>query len=400
MANLLLAVIFLSFISLGLSDAALGATWPAMYGNLGVPISTAGIISLAVTVCTFAAALLSVHVRKRFGTGVVILASTILIGLALLGFSLAPSLYWILAFTLPLGLGGGSLVAGMNSFIVLHYKAQHVNWLQGFWGLGAMLSPIIIAQVLAQTGNWRVSYRILSLVQISTAAILLLILPLWKKVENKNRNIQLAPALDNAIRDVAEDAFVIEKGKATRKSRILILVLLIFFLYAGTEMSIGLWGSSFLVKIHGLSVESASRWVALYFAGIMVGRFLTGFLSLRFPIRRLIRVGITTSLAGSLLMLASGLASWLALPAFILLGLGFAPVIPCMIHLTPEHFDKDRSQVLIGYQMGAGFVGSTVIPPMIGLLAYRWTLGFLPLLILAVIALLMMITELIARRQA
>lgn len=420
MTTFLLLIIFLSFISLGLPDASLGAAWPVMYGDLGVSIAAAGVISFTVTAGTILSSLASGHLLKKYGTGRVNFASTLLTALALMGFAWSPSFVWILLFAIPLGLGAGSVDAGLNSYVALHYKAHHMNWLHSFWGLGATLGPVIMAQVLAQTGNWRTGYWAVGGAQLLMALILALTLPLWSRVERhrQQQSSQAQPA--DAVQDRAADQILADRvgdlaegvaefvahnqpdeptipATASRPSVLrtpgLMLALLTFFLYCGAEISMGLWGSSFLVKNLGLSVETAGRWVSLYFAGIMTGRLLTGFLTLKWPTRLLIRNGILASLVGGLLMLASHFYAGLALPGFILIGLGFAPVFPGMIHETPQRFGGSWSQIVIGYQMAAAYVGSTLFPPTIGWLADRFTLGFLPALILGSIGSLLLITE-------
>ena len=421
MATFLLLIIFLSFISLGLPDASLGAAWPVMYGDLSVSIAAAGVISFTVTAGTILSSLASGHLLKKFGTGRVNFASTLLTALALIGFAWSPSLAWILLFAIPLGLGAGSVDAGLNSYVALRYKAHHMNWLHSFWGLGATLGPVIMAQVLARTGNWRTGYWAVGGAQMLMALILALTLPLWSRVERyrQQQTGQAQPAdagqdlaaadqnLVDRVGDLAEGVaeFVAHPPPAEPiipetashpsvfRTPGLLLALLTFFLYCGAEISMGLWGSSFLVQNLGLGVETAGRWVSLYFAGIMAGRFLTGFLTLKWPTRLLIRSGILASLVGGLLMLASRFYAGLALPGFILIGLGFAPVFPGMIHETPQRFGGSWSQIVIGYQMAAAYVGSTLFPPAIGWLADRFTLGFLPALILVSIGSLLLITE-------
>ncbi len=405
MSNLLLIIIFLSFISLGLPDSSLGASWPVMYGDLGVSIAAAGVISFTVTLATIVSSLMSGHLLKRFGTGRINLISTSMTALALIGFAWSPSIAWILAFAIPLGLGAGSVDAGLNSFVALHYKAHHMNWLHSFWGVGATLGPIIIAQVLSMTHSWRMGYWTVGGIQASMAVVLLISLPLWKIFE-RGRDSQLDRSISmENVADPAEGvAFAVEQTEGHLAARSpekvhlfktpgLFLALLTFILYCGAEAGMGLWGSSFLVNARGLSVETAGRWVSFYFGGIMAGRFLSGFLVMKWATRKLMQMGILISLAGALVLMASAWINLLVLPGFIMIGLGFAPVFPGMIHETPKRFGQKNSQVIIGYQMAASYVGITLFPPAIGLLAANVPLDFLPPLILVIIVLLLLTTQ-------
>ena len=419
----LLVIIYLSFISLGLPDASLGVAWPVMYRDLGVSIGAAGVISFTVTVGTIISSLMSGHVLRRFGTGRVNFASTLLTGLAMVGFALSPSLTWILAFAIPLGLGAGSVDAGLNSYVALHYKAHHMNWLHSFWGVGATLGPVIMAQILAATGVWQNGYWTVAVIQLTMAAVLFLTLPLWSRVESLRNDQNSTQSQVQAASDKVETASFDNiaspaEGMAATESYLeatadqpqiaerpplhlvktpgLALALLTFFLYCGAEISMGLWGSSFLVSVRGLTVQTAGILVSLYFGGIMAGRFLTGFLAFKWPTRNLIRLGLAISLAGSILTLVAQ-SPLLIVPGFIMVGLGFAPVFPGMIHETPIRFGARDSQVIIGYQMASAYAGSTLFPPVIGWLGANISLNILPPLILAVVLALFASTEYINR---
>lgn len=399
MAQLLLIIIFLSFISLGLPDAALGTAWPAMYPELGVSIGSAGMISIVVTAGTIVSSLLSGTVLGRFGTGRVNFASTLLTGLSLLGFALAPSLLWLLIFAIPLGLGAGSVDAGLNSYVAMHYKAHHMNWLHSFWGMGATLSPVILARIISRTGNWRTGYQTIATLQLVLAGVLLLSLPQWDKVEKKLPSHPIQPeTMETATSGeglALAERELIGPETATAGSKLhvfktpgLLLALLAFFFYCGAEVSMGLWGGSLMVQVHGMAVEQAGNYVASYFGGIMGGRFLTGFLTFRYKTHTLIRVGIFISLLGACLIFLAG-ASVAGQLGFILVGLGFAPVFPGMIHETPARFGNYHSQRIIGFQMASAYVGILLFPPVTGWIATRISLTLLmPIVILLILALL------------
>ncbi len=416
MARLLLTIIFLSFISLGLPDAALGTAWPAMYPELGVSIGAAGMIALVVTAGTIVSSLMSGTVLGRFGTGKVNFISTLLTGLALLGYALTPSYVWILAFAIPLGLGAGSVDAGLNSYVAMHYKAHHMNWLHSFWGMGATLSPVILAQIISRTGNWRTGYQTIATIQLILAGVLFLSLPLWEKVGKKlpshpaQAEIPETTTTGEALALAEQDKILSDSSQDRNgpprlhllKTPGLLLALLSFFFYCGAEISMGLWGGSFMVNVHGLAVEQAGNFVASYFGGIMGGRFLTGFLTFRFKTDALIRFGIFASLLGAILIFFAGATAGGQI-GFILVGLGFAPVFPGMIHETPARFGQHHSQSIIGFQMASAYAGTMLFPPIIGSLATTQVslTVLMPIVILLILALWLStetINRLFARR--
>lgn len=399
MAQLLLTIIFLSFISLGLPDAALGTAWPAMFPELGVSIGSAGLISIVVTAGTIVSSLISGAVLGRFGTGRVNFTSTLLTGLSLLGYALAPSFLWLLIFAIPLGLGAGSVDAGLNSYVAMHYKAHHMNWLHSFWGMGATLSPVILAQIISKTGNWRTGYQTIATIQLILAGVLFLSLPLWERVGKKlpshpiQSEIVETATSGEGLALTEQERIHPETASTARKLHVfktpgLLLALLAFFFYCGAEISMGLWGGSLMVQVHGLPVDQAGNYVASYFGGIMGGRFLTGFLTFRYKTHTLIRVGIFMSLLGALLIFLAG-ATAAGQIGFILVGLGFAPVFPGMIHETPARFGDHHSQRIIGFQMASAYAGILLFPPVIGWVATRISLTLLmPVVILLILALL------------
>ena len=273
MATFFLIVIYVAFIGLGLPDSALGASWPVMHQSLGIPIENAGILSVLTTGGTILSSFLSGRVTRRFGTGKVTLISVLMTALALLGFSLAPDFYWLAFLTLPLGLGAGSVDAALNGYVSLNYEAKHMSWLHSFWGVGATTGPMILSFFLLTSSGWRAGYRVISFIQIGIVLLLFLTLPLWKRFEGKSVS-------DQSEEDSHERR---EEGSLYRIPGVRYAILS-FFAYCGVEMTMGLWGSSYLVNFIGYSAETAARYTSLYFGGITLGRFLTGFITMKLPL--------------------------------------------------------------------------------------------------------------------
>jgi MFS family permease len=185
---LLLVVIYVAFVSLGLPDGVLGVAWPAMRADFGQPLAAVGLISIVMTVCGAFSAMFSGRVITRWGTGMVVMLSGVMTGLALLGFSWAPSFWWVLALATLLGLGAGAVDTGLNHFVAKHYSSRHMNWLHGFWGLGATMGPFIMGSALASNAGWTSGYRTIGLIQLSLALLLFLALPLWKRETSTETN--------------------------------------------------------------------------------------------------------------------------------------------------------------------------------------------------------------------
>lgn len=383
MAVLFLIIIYLAFISLGLPDSLLGAAWPAMQPEYGAPIETAGLLFMAIAGGTILSSLASGTVIKRFGTGKVAFVSCLMTALALLGFSFSPSFVWLFLFAIPLGLGAGSIDAGLNHYVAENYNAHHMSWLHCFWGVGATLGPIILAFSLSGERSWRNGYLIIAGIQFALVFILFFSLPLWKKNE-KNKEVQEGIADTVQHRTLAKAKPLQIKGVKS--------ALLTFLFYCGAEATMGLWGGSFLVEVKGLEADTAARWVSFYFGGITAGRFITGFITLRASNRILIRSGQLLALAGAVLLVLP-LPVALSLAGFVLIGLGLAPIFPCMLHETPVRFGKEHSRSIMGYQMAVAYTGSTFIPPFLGFLAIYSTLAVFPVFIIVLMAAMLLGAE-------
>lgn len=390
MATLFLFIIYMSFISLGLPDSLLGAAWPVMQADYGAPFSVAGVLSIIIASGTIVSSLASGAVLKRLGTGKVTLISCFMTAAALLGFYFAPSIIWLMVLALPLGLGAGSVDAALNNYVALHYKAHHMSWLHCFWGVGATLGPIIMSGFIREHDLWRNGYLTVAIIQFALVLILIITLPLWKRMEKiQNHAAEHREGSQENLSNVGSTAHPM-KTKGVK------LTLMTFLFYCGAEATVGLWGSSFLVNVKDLSAAVAAGWVSMYYGGITVGRFITGFVTLKVSNRVLIRSGLLISLAGALLLILP-LPTVCSLVGFMLLGLGFAPIYPCMLHETPERFGKEQTQKLMGFQMAVAYTGATVLPPMLGWIAAQTTVAILPFFVAIYIALMLIGSERVNR---
>lgn len=384
MTTLLLLIIYLAFISLGLPDALLGTAWPVMQLELDLPMEVAGVLSMTITSGTIISSLASGRLLKRYGTGKVTSISVLMTAAALLGFYLAPSLIWLIICAIPLGLGAGAVDTGLNDYVAINYEARHMSWLHSFWGVGASLSPIIMSQFILQGNAWREGYLTISIIQFALVAILFLSIPLWSKVAATEES-----QLNQAIEAEATASKTATKPLQVKGVK---YALLTFLFYCGIEAGVGLWGSSFLVNIKNFDPAIAARWVSFYYGGITIGRFITGFITFKMSNKALIRTGQMTALIGTILLFLP-LPQIFLMSSFVIIGLGLAPIFPCMIHETPANFGKQHSQVLIGYQMAAAYTGTTFIPPLIGLFAGQLTIAIFPPIAILLVAVMLFSSE-------
>lgn len=374
MTHLLLAVIYASFISLGLPDSLLGSAWPSMYQGFGVPVSYSGLIFFIISVGTVVSSLASDRLTRRLGTGRVTAISVGMTAAALFGFSVSGSFWMLCLWAIPYGLGAGSVDAALNNYVALHYASRHMSWLHCMWGVGASVGPYIMGYALTGFGSWHLGYRIIGVIQLALTAVIALSLPLWKGKAQTEGGETNAPAQALTLRQIIAVPGVRE-------------VMVTFFCYCALEQTTGLWASSYLALHKGVAPETAAGFASLFFIGITVGRAASGFLTLKLSDSQMIRLGqgiIAVGLAAFLLPLGE----YAALAGLILVGLGCAPIYPSIIHSTPAHFGADKSQAIIGVQMASAYVGNCLMPPLFGLIAGYITVALFPLYLLAILALM------------
>lgn len=385
MVHLLLAIIYLAFISLGLPDALLGAAWPSMYPQFDVPVSYAGIISMIIALGTVVSSLQSDRLTKKLGTGKVTALSVLMTAMALFGFATSHSFGMLCLWAIPYGLGAGSVDASLNNYVALHYESRHMSWLHCMWGVGASAGPYIMGYALTAGWGWNSGYHIIAVLQIVLTAILLCSLPLWKQRPAEvlqDGKVQNAKAL--SIREVLQLAGARE-------------ILVCFFCYCALEQTTGLWASSYLTLHKGVSADTAASFASMFYLGIIVGRALSGFLTMKLNDVQMIRLGEVIIGIGVLVMLLP-FGQSLSLTGLILIGLGCAPVYPCVIHSTPAHFGADKSQAIIGIQMACAYVGTCLMPPVFGLIANHITVALLPVYLLIILVLMVIMHELLCKK--
>lgn len=387
MVHLLLAIIYLAFISLGLPDALLGAAWPSMYPQFDVPVSYAGIISMIIALGTVVSSLQSDRLTKKLGTGKVTALSVLMTAMALFGFATSHSFGMLCLWAIPYGLGAGSVDASLNNYVALHYESRHMSWLHCMWGIGASAGPYIMGYALTAGWGWNSGYHIIAVLQIVLTAILLCSLPLWKQRPAEvlqDGKVQNVKAL--SIREVLQLAGARE-------------ILVCFFCYCALEQTTGLWASSYLTLHKGVSADTAASFASMFYLGITVGRALSGFLTMKLNDVQMIRLGEVIIGIGVLVMLLP-FGKSLSLTGLILIGLGCAPVYPCVIHSTPAHFGADKSQAIIGIQMACAYVGTCLMPPVFGLIANHITVALLPVYLLIILVLMVIMHELLCKKTA
>jgi fucose permease len=352
MFSFLLAMIYLSFISLGLPDALLGAAWPSMYPLFGVPVSYMGIISMTISACTVVSSLMAHRVINRFGTGRVTAFSTGMTGLAMMGFFLSGNFWLLLLLAIPYGLGAGCVDAALNNYVAVHYESRHMSWLHCMWGVGASVGPYIMGYALTNGQGWNMGYCYVGILQLVLTVVLFISLPQWKQTG----------AGEEETHQKALSILQIMKIPGVKE------IMVAFFCYCALELTAGQWASSYFVMKDGIAPEKAASLASLFYIGITTGRAISGFVTMKLSDTQMIRLGQGIVAVGiGLMLLPLGTVATVA--GLLLTGFGCAPIYPCVIHSTPYFFGAANSQLIIGVQMASAYVGNLLMPPLFGVIA-------------------------------
>ncbi|NLY89522.1 MAG: MFS transporter [Firmicutes bacterium] len=380
MYSLLLALIYLVFISLGLPDALLGSAWPFMYPLLNVPVSYAGVVTMIIAGGTIVSSLCANRVIAKFGTGLVTTVSVLMTAVALIGFSLSSAFWMLCLWAVPYGLGAGAVDAALNNFVALYYASKHMSWLHCFWGVGVSIGPYIMSHSLTINNSWERGYLIVGILQIILTVILFFTLSIWKKQAQLKGESQTGIPKHLKVHQAL-------RIKGVKQ------VLIAFFGYCALEATAGLWASSYLNLHRGIEVEAAAGWASLFYLGITFGRFLNGFIADRLGNRTMIRVGLSIIAVGLLAVILPLPIDFLPLVGLVLIGLGCAPIYPCVIHETPRNFGPENSQAIIGIQMASAYAGTTFMPPLFGMLVDYLTIALYPAFLSLFLVLMLVMTE-------
>ena len=387
MGSLLLALIYLCFISLGLPDSLLGSAWPVLHKEIHTPVSFAGIISMTICAGTILSSLFSDKLLHKFGAGKITAVSATLTAVGLFGFSVSNQFWMLIFWAIPYGLGAGGVDAILNNYVALHYKAQHMSWLHCMWSVGAAVSPYIMSFSLVRLSSWNDGYLIVAVIQAVLSVFIFCSLPIWNGNGEKSEN-SVNPEGENKSLTFRE-IFAIRGA---------VPCFLTFFGYCSLELTTSLWASSYLVQKWNFTPEAAAGYASMFYIGITFGRFVNGFLAMKFSDRFLIRTGLAMICAGIVLLFVPA-HSMFTLVGFAVIGLGCAPVYPCIIHMTPTVFGADKSQAMIGLQMAFAYTGFLITPTVFGWIAEYITISLLPVYLIGLLLLMIITHEMIYAKR-
>ncbi|NCC86370.1 MAG: MFS transporter [Clostridia bacterium] len=381
MAIILLAIIYMTFIGLGLPDTLLGVSWPLMHLEFGVNEGMAGAMSLTISAGTIISSLFSGKITQRLRTEKLTAISVLMTGVGILLISFMPSIYMFFLFAIPLGLGAGAVDTSLNNYVSRHFKPRHMSWLHALWGVGAMTGPVLMSFFL-KDGEWRPGYLCVAGILLCMSLLLFLTLPVWKKFEQSKINNE-----DDEEKTKEKHSLI-----DALRQRGVIVSMISFLFYCGIEMLIGLWGSTYLINIKGIDAAKASLWISFFFAGVTLARVLSGFLTIKMKSSQQLRLGQGIIIIGAILLLFPLSANAAAI-VIVIIGVGCAPVFPIMLHETPARFGKENSEAVMGLQLASAFTGSAFMPLIFGYLASATSFQMFPNILFVFAVVVVICTE-------
>jgi fucose permease len=387
---LLIALIYVAFISLGLPDGLLGVAWPEMRDSFSLPLDALGIILIGSTTGYLLSSFFNGFFMRKIGVAVLLALSCLASALALIGYTLVP-VWWLLPLLAVLaGLGAGAIDAGLNTYVEKNFNEGLMQWLHASFGVGVTIGPIIMSSAIKYFDSWRVGYLIVGSAQILLALTFALTLSLWQDPKKASK----AAEQSNKKRGKNKQQEI--KMFETFKYFPALLSVLLFFIYTGIELTLGHWTFTLFTESRGIRTSIAGIWVSVYWGSFTVGRILAGFLAYKFLSRKIAKNAAFLGLFGSALI-AINLSKWLSLLGLALTGIAIAPIFPALISSTSYRVGKGHTVNTIGMQISAAGLGGALLPGLAGVLANNISLEIIPVFIIILFITFLLINNLITK---
>lgn len=388
----LLALAYIAFISLGLPDGLLGVAWPSMRADFGLPLDALGLLFITGTTGYLTSSFFNGKVIARLGVGGLLAVSCLLTGASLLGYTLAPSWWFIVGLGVFGGLGAGAIDAGINTYIASEHNEGLMQWLHASFGIGVTLGPLIMTGGLNLFNSWRLGYVIVGAVQVTLALSFGLTASRWKRQKNgmgdedgsggSMTSGEVPPAVDARILDYQTPL------RATLSHPAVWLSGMLFLIYTGLELTLGHWAYTLLTESRGIAPELAGLWTGSYWGMFTLGRILAGLWTRKISLDRLLRLSLLTALAGAVLLWWNP-NDWVSLMGVVTIGFAIAPIFPGLVSGTRARVGPVHAANTIGMQISAAGLGGALLPALAGRLARLTNLEAIPVYLTGLIVILL-----------
>jgi fucose permease len=343
----------LAYVSMALPDSVLGIAWPAMSTSFHQPLAALGLLLPFGIGAAVLSSTMTGRILDRTRIGWLLSGSTVLSAVALFGYSVAPSLWAVLAATVLLGLASGAVDSGLNAYAARRFGARDITWMHASYGLGAVIGPVTVTAALAGGLTWRWPYALIAAAQLALACAFVLTTRRWAAGPDQSRTAEYTAGTSS-------------RPVGARRSAVAVSIA-VFALHTGIEGAAGLWAYVYLTAGHGLPPGAAGLAISGYWATLCVGRVVLGVVAEHVGAARVLTCAVAGIVGGTAMMAVPGPAV-VALAGLAVLGLAAAPVFPLLILTTAQRVGHDHADRTIGCQIAAGSIGAAVLPAGIGLL--------------------------------
>ncbi len=363
----ILIVAYWGYIVNGIVNSEIGPALLGMVHSFHIGLATAGTIFTAQFAGFIVGAPGGGIIADRWGYRRVLFPATLLVAAGSAGTALVGTWTAVIVMTALTGLGFGMVDSVSNAVVAAeapHEGGAALNLLHTFFGVGALLGPLIVAAFLSTAAGWHAIFLVTSgLAIVGTLLVIAVPIPLPAHLTVPQRQRSTGTG-------IAERADLLE-GSPWRSSYLWLIAGLIF-LFVGMEQLTGGWISAYFNSILRAHVNMAAQSAAIYWAAVTAGRLLASGIALRMPSERLLGGSVTLALAA---LVALALAGTIA-PALLALsaaGLGFAPIYPTIMAITVRAYPR-RFAILAGVLVAAGGLGGAVFPWLGGIVGQAWGL--------------------------
>jgi fucose permease len=388
---LIVGIAFASFIAVGFNAGILGVAWPSIRDTFGISLDAIGALFFASTIGALAISLSSGPLISKVGLGPLLTSGCIIGAVGYLGFALAPAWWVMILLGLITSVGTSSIIVGLNTFFAMGQSARLMSWLQACFGLGATLSPAVMARIINAGVSWRWGY---ALVLVTYAALALWYgssLRRWRLAEQASAQ---TGASATTGRSAAAHAGPPAKVRArdTLRLPIMWLSMLLLFTTTGMESSAAQWPYTLFTEARSIDPAVAGLWVSLYWASMTVGRILFGIVVDRIGSVRLLRLTMGGAICGATLIWWN-LGAGLSFLGLALAGFSLSPLFPVLTSNTPKRLGAEHAANGIGFQQAAVRLGLAAIPALAGVLAEAFGLEVIGLFLFAVSIVMFLLHE-------
>ena len=361
--------------------------WPEIRNEFNLRQDSIGWLLLASTLGHLVSGAFNGWLMSWLGNGRTMLLSFIVYSIGLLGFWLAPSWPVMVLFGLIGGWGAGTLDATVNTIVAARYDNRTMNWLHGFFGVGATLGPLMVALVVSTGSDWRGGALVFGLLLAIMAVAISLLKPFSAdelekfKCKTKVDDDSNAPSFQ------------------TLSKKAVLVAILFFFFYTGLEVTIGQWAFTLFTKSRYINADFARVSVSIYWGTFTAGRFIFGLISHWLPIHHWLRICLFSTMASVVLLLFPN-QPLLGVLGLALSGLAQAPIFATLISHMPILVGREHAPNAIGFVVGAGGIGLAILPWLAGVLAEHFSLEAIPPFIMGVAIILIVLFEVLVAHSA